>query len=243
MQLIILAAGRGSRLKSVTKFKPKCMANVNKLPIIEYLTDKFYLFNEVIVITGYKSKVIENYFRNENIKFIKNKIFLYTNMVYSLFKSIKKIKEDVVIVYGDIIFDKKILINLKNKPGDVLPLNVNWLAFWKKRMPYNLIIKDAENIILKKSKVVSIGEKLEDKLPKMQFMGIIKLKKNTFLRMYRFFIKLKNDKIDFTNFLNSCLNNKILELNYYKEKLNWFEIDTKKDKSIVSKEIKKINFF
>ena len=52
-------------------------------------------------------------------------------MVYSLFLTKNLIKEDVVIVYGDIVFDHKIYSLLKAKKN-ILPVNVNWLKNWKK---------------------------------------------------------------------------------------------------------------
>ena len=54
-------------------------------------------------------------------------------MVYNLFNK-NFDKEDVVIVYGDIVFDHKIYSLLKAKK--YLPVNVNWLKNWKKRMHF-----------------------------------------------------------------------------------------------------------
>ena len=46
-------------------------------------------------------------------------------------------------------------------------------------MPYENILYDAENLIVKKNKIFEIGTKLNrSKLPEYQFMGIIKLKKH-----------------------------------------------------------------
>ena len=121
-------------------------------------------------------------------------------MVYSLFLTKNLIKEDVVIVYGDIVFDHKIYSLLKAKKN-ILPVNVNWLKNWKKRMHFKNILKDAENLIIKKNIVSEIGTKLRiKKLPKYQFMGIIKLRKNTFKKCYEYFEKLNDEKIDMTSF-------------------------------------------
>ena len=38
MQLIILASGKGSRLKEKTSKKPKCLVEVNGKPIIDYMS-------------------------------------------------------------------------------------------------------------------------------------------------------------------------------------------------------------
>ena len=133
-------------------------------------------------------------------------------MVYSLFLTKNLIKEDVVIVYGDIVFDHKIYSLLKAKKN-ILPVNVNWLKNWKKRMHFKNILKDAENLIIKKNIVSEIGTKLRiKKLPKYQFMGIIKPRKNTFKECYEYFKKLNDEKIDMTSFLNLCI--KIIFLIY-----------------------------
>ena len=58
------------------------------------------------------------------------------------------------------------------------------------------ILKDAENLIIKNGKLFEIGTELKKtKLPKHQFMGIIKLKKGSFIKCANFFKKLRNNKI------------------------------------------------
>ena len=57
MQLIILASGRGKRLKKHTKVRPKCMIEINNKPIIKYQSSLFKYFSRVIMIVGYKSQI------------------------------------------------------------------------------------------------------------------------------------------------------------------------------------------
>ena len=52
-------------------------------------------------------------------------------MVYSMFLASKYINQDVLVCYGDIIFDPKIY-NLFNSKENIIPLNLNWLKVWKK---------------------------------------------------------------------------------------------------------------
>ena len=40
-----------------------------------------------------------------------------------------------------------------------MPININWLSYWKKRMKIKMIKYDAENLIIKKI-VQSIGKKI-----------------------------------------------------------------------------------
>lgn len=239
MQLIILSAGKGSRLPVKFRDKPKCLVALNSKPLLSYNENFFKNFKERMIVCGYKQRYLDKISEENNLIKILNKKYSSTNMVYSLFLTKDLIKEDVVIVYGDVIFDHKIYNLLKQKKN-ILPVNVNWLKNWRKRMQFKNILKDAENLIVYKNKVTEIGGKLNiKKLPKYQFMGIIKLKKNTFKKCYKYFKKLDNKKIDMTSFLNLCVKNNILKLSVKKYKSFWYEIDTKSDHMFAEKDMKK----
>lgn len=144
-------------------------------------------FKKICVVTGYKSSLVKNHLKeNKKISFIYNRKFRYTNMVESIFAAKKKIQDDVVIVYSDIIFDLKI-INLLKEKKNIMPVNLSWKKIWRLRMPFKKIIYDAENITIDKNKkLISIGGKLKQKLPKYQFMGIIKILKKDFHKLFFF---------------------------------------------------------
>ena len=63
---LILAGGLGTRLKKIIPDKPKVMAEINKRPFLEYLFDNLIKqgFKSVILLLGYKSDYIKNYFSN-----------------------------------------------------------------------------------------------------------------------------------------------------------------------------------
>lgn len=62
MQLIILASGRGSRLKKLTSKIPKCLVKIRSKTIIDYIYENFKKFNQTIILTGYQSNLINNKF-------------------------------------------------------------------------------------------------------------------------------------------------------------------------------------
>jgi choline kinase len=191
------------------------------------------------MVTGYKSLVLEKFSKKIGFQNIFNKKYSTTNMVYSLFLTKKKINQDVVIVYGDVIFNKNIY-NLVNSKKNILPINVNWLKNWKQRMTFKKILNDAENLIVKNNYLIQIGDKIiKDKLPKYQFMGIIKLRKKSFIKCYKYFNKLGNKKIDMTSFLNLCIQNKIINIETKKYSDYWYEIDTISDHKFAKKDLKK----
>ena len=239
MQLIVLAAGKGSRLPRKFRKKPKCLVEIKDKPLLLYNSNFFKKFKNKVIVSGYKQNYLRKITEKIGFKNIINKKYSSTNMIYSLFLTKKIIKEDVVIVYGDIIFNENIFKLLKPKKN-ILPVNVNWLKNWKKRMPMSRVLCDAENLLIKKNHLDEIGTKIDPKyLPKFQFMGIIKLKKKSYLKSYYFFKKLKNKKIDMTSFINLCIKNKIFSLNIKKYNNYWYEIDTISDYRFVKRDIDK----
>ena len=107
-------------------------------------------------------------------------------------------------------------------------------------MSFKNVLNDAENLVLKKKILLEIGTKInKKKLPKYQFMGILKLKKESYLKCFDYFKTLKNKKIDMTSFINLCISNKIISLNTKKYDNYWYEIDTISDHRLAEKEIKK----
>ena len=63
---------------------------------------------------GYKSFLFKE-LKFKNFKLINNVNYKSSNMVQSLFCAKKFIKNDIIIVYSDIIFDPKIIDQLKSK--------------------------------------------------------------------------------------------------------------------------------
>ena len=237
MQLILLSAGRGSRLSKELRSKPKSLVKVNNKPIIEHNLKFFNKFKKKFIVTGYKQKSLVSFAKKYGFKMVYNSKFQKTNMVYSMFLPSKYITKDVVICYGDIIFDHKIY-NLLIKKDNIIPLNINWLKIWKKRMSKKNIKKDAENVLVKNNILLSIGVKINKDFPKYQYMGIFKLKRNIYLNLKKFFVKIKNPQIDMTNFLNTSIKHCNLKLKIKKYQSYWYEIDNKKDLIVSSKDLK-----
>ena len=67
MKALILAGGRGKRLRPITDKIPKPLILINNTPLIErsikYL--KKFGINDIIVCSGYKSKQIENFLKKK----------------------------------------------------------------------------------------------------------------------------------------------------------------------------------
>ncbi|WP_299293967.1 nucleotidyltransferase family protein [Nitrosopumilus sp.] len=69
MKAIILAGGKGTRLRPITDYVPKPLIPINNTPIIEWQIKYLKRFGvkEVIICTGYKTEMIENYLNMKNL--------------------------------------------------------------------------------------------------------------------------------------------------------------------------------
>jgi NDP-sugar pyrophosphorylase family protein len=69
LKAIILAGGRGKRLRPVTDYIPKPLVPIKNIPIIEWQIRylKKFGINEVIICTGYKAEMIESYLNMKNL--------------------------------------------------------------------------------------------------------------------------------------------------------------------------------
>ncbi len=66
MKVVILAGGLGTRLSEETELKPKPMVEIGGKPILWHIMKiySFYGFNDFVILTGYKSHLIKEYFIN-----------------------------------------------------------------------------------------------------------------------------------------------------------------------------------
>lgn len=244
MKSIILAAGTGSRLFPYTSDTPKCMIKFNKKPLLHYQIEVLKKLNitDINIICGYKNEKI----KNKNLNKILNPYYLETNMVYSLFcaNKIMTDDEDLLITYGDIIYEQKVIENLLdfNAPI-VLSCDLNWKRYWSLRMKNP--IHDLETFKMNDNKdVTELGKKTNsyDDI-EGQFIGIIKIRKDYVkiikkawneIRRQKLSISLDYKKMYMTDFLQYLIDkgNKI-KPSFISS--GWLEFDTKDDINIYNK--------
>lgn len=85
MKLIIIAAGQGSRLRSITDGTPKSLSKIHGNTIIDTLLYNCKINNikDIVIVTGYNSDQIKNYLNgiwtDLNIEFIYNELWHLEN--------------------------------------------------------------------------------------------------------------------------------------------------------------------
>lgn len=173
MKAIILAAGGGVRLNKYTKDMPKGMLKLAGQSLIERQIDNFRSLgiNDVIIITGYMAEKIDY----EGVRYYHNPNYQTTNMVESLFCAEGEFDDELIVSYGDIIYEKRILQGLVNKAGHiVVTVDREWEKYWKIR--YGMVSQDTESLRLTRDGAVEeIGrEELRVDQIHARYVGLIK---------------------------------------------------------------------
>lgn len=151
MKVVILAGGLGTRLSEETRLIPKPMVEIGGKPILWHIMKSYsyYGFNDFVILTGYKSHVIKDYFvhyyqqySDITVDMTNNMVdihriqtepwkvtMLYTGQNTMTGSRIKKAQEYIgnepfMLTYGDGVADIDInkLINCHKKSGKYLTL-------------------------------------------------------------------------------------------------------------------------
>jgi len=122
---LILCGGKGLRLRPITNDTPKPLIEINKQPILYYIINHLqkYKINKFIIATGYKSKKIEAFMKKKFNKLSYQIINSGNVSILSRIKdSLKVIKDDFLLCYGDTITDiniNKLITHHKHRPNSV----------------------------------------------------------------------------------------------------------------------------
>lgn len=174
MKAIILAAGRGSRMKDLTEERPKCLVELRGKPLLEW---QLAALNEagiedIAIVTGYKRELL----KNRGLTEFYNTRWAATNMVSSLECAHKWLESNPCIVtYSDIFYSATAVRSLIDSTAHLaITYDVNWQSLWARRFGNPLL--DAETFRLDPGgRVLEIGNKpvlIED--IQGQYMGLLR---------------------------------------------------------------------
>lgn len=129
MKVVILAGGKGSRLSEYTKSIPKPMVKISNVPIIVRIINHYkrFGFKNFLIASGYKNRIIKNYFKKKISDTEIKVVFTGNNtMTGGRIKRLEKYLDDekFLLTYGDGLCDVNIneLINFHNKNKNIVTL-------------------------------------------------------------------------------------------------------------------------
>ena len=113
IQAVILAGGKGTRMKSLTKNTPKPMLKIGGLPILAHQVEllRRYGIKDIVILTHHLSEAIEEYFKDGKDFGVKISYFKERKPLGTTggIKEIEdKLKKDFIIVYGDVMVNMDI---------------------------------------------------------------------------------------------------------------------------------------
>ena len=228
MKVVILAGGFGTRISEYTKVLPKPMIPINSKPIIVHIMEHYakYGHKDFYIALGYKGDVIKKYF---NKKFSKWNINLINTGIHTMtggrLKRVSKLIKDktFLLTYGDglsdVNLDKLIKFHKKNKKQVTLTAVRPPARFGALQIKGNIVSYFKE----------------KSKIDENWINGGFFVMEKEFLSL------LANDKtILERNPLEKAANAK--QLAAYRHEGFWQCMDTKKDKDLLQKILKKKNF-
>ncbi len=128
IQVIILNSGTGSRMKELTRNRPKCLVEIDGEETIlgrQLRICKDFGLENILITTGPFADQIEDYLERlpgkAPVKVIDNPAYAQTNYIYSLILAGDYLMEkgcgEVILLHGDLVFDRAVLAQLL-KAGD-----------------------------------------------------------------------------------------------------------------------------
>ena len=239
MKAIILSAGYGSRLGNLTKELPKSLVDINGKSIIERQIETFRNngIKEIIVIIGPN----KDKFQLKNIEYVTDKNFHDHEQLGSLMVANKHFQNDVVISFGDVIVDNKIMKQVIESTYDMgVAIDLNWEKKYENRTQHPK--SEADLVLIKSNKLIKIKKNLNptENHQLGEFLGIMKLSNVGSKKFLNIFERLNSSHEgefhDAPSLQKAYLTDMIDELIQTNEVVNpifidgtWFEIDTTED--------------
>ena len=241
MRAIILAAGSGLRLGQHTKDIPKALLDLNGKSILERQISllRQHGINEIFVVTGYQQEK----HTLKDIEYIFNPRYAETEQLASMMVARTKISDDVLVIFGDIVFDEQILQQILVSNDDIgIAIDLDWEKSYNERPdnPKSL----ADKVLIYQKKIQQISAKITSLSMKNQqigeFLGVIKLSRRGSKIMVQKYQELERshtgkfhdasslEKAKLVDILQELIDSKI-EIYPIPITGKWCEIDTPKD--------------
>lgn len=173
MQVLLIAAGRGSRLMPTTSDAPKCYAEVHGKSLLDWALEAFGIngLNRVCFIGGYQiDKVRCDYPRFE---FRHNADWPNNNILASLFHAEDLMHEPFICAYSDILFTPRVVERLLAATADIaIGVDTQWLQRYEHRSQHPS--DDAEKVTVQNGSVTRIHRNISELDAYGEFIGVAK---------------------------------------------------------------------
>jgi len=216
---LILAAGRGSRMKDLTDRHPKCLTILAGRPLLHWQIDALRTggASALLVVSGYLGHMLEPAAQGMApgaYATLENPDWAHTNMLSTLLCAAPWLErrfaegtEQCVISYSDIVYHPGHVAALLTHPDPIaITYDTLWESLWRLRFGDPLL--DAETFRQENGRLVEVGGKpqlLDDICG--QYMGLVKITRKGWQTMADYCAALGDEVVrtDMTGFLRLLL--------------------------------------
>lgn len=232
MKAIILAAGRGSRMKNLTDDRPKCLVELDGRPLLDWQLSALRAagIEDIAIVTGYRRESLTR----PDLHEFHNPRWRDTNMVSSLACAADWLAETPCIVsYSDIFYDASAVVALMACSASLaITFDPDWLSLWQKRFGDPLL--DAETFRLNPDGTLAdIGGKPSATAEiQGQYMGLLRLTPTAWQAIATLRSDLTaemRDRMHMTGTLQQLLQRGILPITALPYLGRWGEVDSAED--------------
>lgn len=160
---IILAAGRGSRMKGLTENKPKCALELAGKPLLRWQLESLKKagIEDILVVRGYAAELLQGDFKT-----VDNPAWASANMLSSLLcadefarKAFECGVEKIIVSYSDIVYHPDHALKLLERDERIaITYDLLWDKLWKLRFGERALL-DAETFRQLDGRLQEIGGK------------------------------------------------------------------------------------
>ena len=173
---MIIAAGRGSRLKSETDDLPKTLVEVMGRPMLEWVLEAFAAAGmsrkDVVFICGYRADVIKA--RYPEFTYVTNHDWQNNNILLSLLMAREYLRGGFVSTYGDIVYEGAVVEKLAQSRADItLGCDTAWRRRYVGRTQHPET--DAEKLRADGKRVIELSRTIPSEQADGEFIGVMKL--------------------------------------------------------------------
>ena len=195
---------------------PKCLLEIDEIPIIRYQINFFKKngIDDIVVVTGYKSEMIRSLL-NDEVKYIQNSKFDKMNNIYSIWLAAQKLQDDFVCVYGDLMFDEKILekcLDIKEEIGLMVEPNTR---------------DETMKVKIENEKIIAVNKQIEQTESSGNFIGMAKFSKNIRKKLFCEIDELIKKNVDgyYTLGIEKLIQKDIQVGYQFTNGLSWMDMD------------------
>lgn len=128
MKAVILAAGKGTRMRPLTESTPKALLKIGQETILDrqirQLESAGVDAENIIIVIGHLAQSFRQKYSNSNIKLVENEKYSDTDNLFSFYQARKYVEgEDFLVLNGDAVFEFDLLTRTIDEEGSVYPID------------------------------------------------------------------------------------------------------------------------